>query len=231
METGSQAPQPISVLIAVAVRLYRDGLARALNEQKHLRLAGTVATSLEAQEAVRALQPQVVLIDVAVGDALGLMRTLRAEQPKSRILALAVQEEISSILDYAEAGAHGFVTANGSITDLVKAIESTAAGELLCSPRIAADLLRRATQSTRQQTHPFVGRSFTLREQEVLSLLQEGRSNKEIASALHIAEATVKNHVHHLLEKLQVTTRTQAAVASPSQSRATGRSRLSSRAA
>jgi two-component system nitrate/nitrite response regulator NarL len=231
VETDVQDPKPISVLIAVAVRLYREGLCRALGEQKQLRIAGTASTPSEAQEAVRALQPHVVLIDVAVDNALALMRVLRAEQPRSRILALAVQEEISSILDYAEAGAHGFVTANGSMTDLVNAIESTAAGELLCSPRIAADLLRHATQSTRQQPQPLSGRSFTLREQEVLSLLQEGRSNKEIASALHIAEATVKNHVHHLLEKLQVTTRTQAAVASPSQSRATGRSSLSPRAA
>jgi two-component system nitrate/nitrite response regulator NarL len=220
METASQEPRPISVLIAVAVRLYRDGLARALAEQKHLRLAGNVATSVEAQEAVRALQPHVVLIDVGFADVIPLMRTLHAEQPKSRILALAVQEEISSILDYAEAGAHGFVTANGSMTDLIKAIESTAAGGLICSPRIAADLLRRATQTTRQPSDPSIRRSFTTREQEVLSLLQKGRSNKEIASALHIAEATVKNHVHHLLEKLQVTTRTQAAVASPSQSSA-----------
>jgi two-component system nitrate/nitrite response regulator NarL len=220
METASQEPRPISVLIAVAVRLYRDGLARALAEQKHLRLAGNVATSVEAQEAVRALQPHVVLIDVGFADVIPLMRTLHAEQPKSRILALAVQEEISSILDYAEAGAHGFVTANGSMTDLIKAIESTAAGELICSPRIAADLLRRATQTTRQPSDPSIRRSFTTREQEVLSLLQKGRSNKEIASALHIAEATVKNHVHHLLEKLQVTTRTQAAVANPSQSSA-----------
>jgi two-component system nitrate/nitrite response regulator NarL len=220
METASQEPRPISVLIAVAVRLYRDGLARALAEQKHLRLAGNVATSVEAQEAVRALQPHVVLIDVGFADVIHLMRTLHAEQPKSRILALAVQEEISSILDYAEAGAHGFVTANGSMTDLIKAIESTAAGELICSPRIAADLLRRATQTTRKPSDPSIRRSFTTREQEVLSLLQKGRSNKEIASALHIAEATVKNHVHHLLEKLQVTTRTQAAVASPSQSSA-----------
>ena len=222
-EGNDEQARLITVLIAVGVRLYRDGLAKVLGEHRQLRLVGTVATSAQAQEAVLALRPDVVVIDVAVGDALGLMRTLRAERPESRILALAVQEEVSSILDYAEAGADGFVTANGSITDLVRAIESTAAGELLCSPRIAGDLLRSATQRMKQQTEQCIGRGFTAREQQVLSLLKQGRSNKEIASALHIAEATVKNHVHHLLEKLQVATRTQAAVASSSPARAVGR--------
>ena len=212
-----ESSAPISIVVAVAVRLYRDGLARMLSEHRHLRLAGTAATAAEAEAAVLALRPDVVVIDVAVGDVFGLMRTLRAQQLDTRILAFAVQEEVSSILTYAEAGADGFVTANGSMIDLVRAIESTAAGELLCSPRMAADLLHRAAQRLKQQTDPGAGPSFTAREQEVLSLLKQGRSNKEIASRLHIAEATVKNHVHHLLEKLHVATRTQAAVASPAQ--------------
>jgi two-component system, NarL family, nitrate/nitrite response regulator NarL len=165
-----------------------------------------------------------VVIDVTLGDVFGLMRTLRAEQPDTRILAFAVEEEVSSILTYAEAGADGFVTANGSMTDLVRAIESTAAGELLCSPRMAADRLQRAAQKMKHQTEQIAGCSFTAREQQVLSLLKQGRSNKEIASRLHIAEATVKNHVHHLLEKLHVSTRTQAAVAGPAQVGREGRS-------
>ena len=75
------------------------------------------------------------------------------------------------------------------MTDLVRAIESTAAGELLCSPRMAADLLHRAAQKMKQQTEQIAGRSFTAREQEVLSLLKQGRSNKEIASRPHFAQA------------------------------------------
>ena len=214
MERDGEDLQPISVLIAVAVRLYRDGLAGALREHKHLRIAGTAATSLDAHAAVRALQPDVVVVDVSLDDVVGLMRALRAEEPQSHILAFAVQEDISTILEYAEAGADGFVTANASIVELIEAIKRTAAGELLCSPRIAAELLRHAAQRTRQQAGCDVARLLTVREQQVFSLLKQGRTNKQIATALHTAEATVKNHVHHILEKLHVTTRSQAAATS-----------------
>jgi DNA-binding NarL/FixJ family response regulator len=219
MEIGTDRIRPISILIAAAVRLYRDGLAAALGEHKHLQLVGTAATSLDAQAAVGALQPDVIVVDVALEDACGLMRTLRLERTNSRILAFAVEERISAILEYAEAGADGFVTANAGAAELTEAIERTAAGELLCSPRIAAQLLCRATQRTTQQPEQADTRLFTTREQQVFSLVKQGLSNKEIARALLIAEATVKNHVHHVLEKLQVATRTQAATASPSQLR------------
>jgi DNA-binding NarL/FixJ family response regulator len=230
MEPVENARAPITILIVVAVRLYRDGLAATLGAQQHLRIRGTAKTPLEAQAAVRDLQPDVVIIDVSLEDVLSLMRALRAECSKSRILALAVREEITAILDYAEAGADGFVTASDSVAELVEAIEKTAAGELLCSPRIAAQLLRRAAHQASRSAEHAVGQILTSREHQVFALLKQGHSNKEIASALTIAEATVKNHVHHVLEKLQVTTRSQAAVAGPPL-RASLRNRISSRRA
>jgi two-component system, NarL family, nitrate/nitrite response regulator NarL len=214
MESGTERPKPISILIAVSVRLYRDGLAATLSEQKHLRVAGTAGTSLDGQLAARALQPDVVVVDVSLTDALSLIRTLRAEQPISRILAFAVEEDICTILEYAEAGADGFVSTNCSAIELTEAIERTAAGELLCSPRIAADLLRSAAQRVREHTRWDVNTLLTGREQQVFTLLKIGRCNKEIARALGISQATVKNHVHQVLKKLQVTTRSQAAATS-----------------
>src|SRR3954463_11538083 len=138
MEQALNTRAPITLLIAVAVRLYRDGLAVVLQAQSHLRVVGTAATPLDAQAAGRKLAPHVVIVDVSMDGAMDLMRAVRAESPRSRILAFAVQEEIEAILDYAQAGADGFVTANGSIPELVEAIERTAAGELLCSPLMAA---------------------------------------------------------------------------------------------
>jgi len=212
MDANLHTSDPITILIAVAVRLYREGLAATLNAQQHLRIEGIAGTSLEARAAVRALQPSVVIVDVALEDVLSLMHDLRAENPKSRILAFAVREEITAILNYAEAGADGFVTANSSVADLIEAIERTAAGELLCSPRIAAQLLRHAAHQ-RTPSGEAAGPFLTNREQQVFSLLKRGLSNKEIGTTLHIAEATVKNHVHHVLEKLQVSTRGQAVAA------------------
>jgi len=207
MVTGSSTP--ISILIAVGVRLYREGLAASLNAQQHIRVEGTVATVIEARTAVNELNPAVLIIDVSLPDVCGAMRTIREEAPRCHILAFGVRDDIQAILDYAEAGADGFVDTNASISELVEAIERSAAGELLCSPKIAAQLLRRVAD----QPDPSIehgGANLTIREQQVLSSLRQGLSNKEIANVLGIAEATVKNHVHHLLEKLQVSSRTQA---------------------
>jgi len=209
MEQAGNTRDPITLLIAVSVRLYRDGLAAVLHAQSHLRVVGTAATPLDAQAAGHNLAPHVVIVDVLMDGALDLIRAVRAESPRCRILAFAVREEIEAILDYAQAGADGFVTANGSIPELVEAIERTAAGELLCSPRMAAQLLRRAAHEA-SRSGDGAGYNLTGRELQVFSLLKQGRTNKEIAVGLNIAEATVKNHVHHLLEKLHVSTRGQA---------------------
>ena len=209
----NHASAVITILIAISVRLYREGLATTLNSKPHLRVESTVGTPLEAQAALRELQPDVVIVDVALDEGPGLIRALRAANATSHIIAFAVREDVSTIIEYAAAGADGFVTANGSVAELVEAIERVAAGELLCSPRIAAQLLRRAAHQTRRSPDVVAGPILTSREEQVFALLKQGQSNKEIASTLNIAEATVKNHVHHVLEKLQVNTRGQAAAA------------------
>ena len=213
MLASNHAGAAITILIAISVRLYREGLATTLTSKPHFRVESTVGTPLEAQAALRELQPDVVIVDVALDDGPGLIRTLRAENATSHIIAFAVREDVSTIIEYAAAGADGFVTANGSVAELVEAIERVAAGELLCSPRIAAQLLRRAAHQTARSSEFVASPILTSREEQVFALLKQGQSNKEIASTLNIAEATVKNHVHHVLEKLQVSTRGQAAAA------------------
>ena len=212
MDAATRPCKKITILVAVSVRLYRDGLATMLNTQQFLSIEGTAGTTQEAVDAVRVLQPDIAIIDVSLDDVLELMRALRTQSPRTGILAFAVREDITAILRYAEAGADGFVTGNSSVADLVQAIERTAAGELLCSPRIAAQLLRQAAHRLDHVKQP-TGAILTGREEQVFSLLKQGRSNKEIANSLRIAEATVKNHVHHVLEKLKVTTRGKAAAA------------------
>lgn len=225
---AADVPRPrIRMLIVIDVRLYREGLAAALSAHGCLQVVGTTGSRAGAILAVQQLQPDLVIVDVALVEALDLMRDLRAQTPTTRIVAFAVDEEISAILDCAEAGAAGFVTANASIDELVMGIERTIAGELLCSPRMAAELLHRAAnRSDRQVTPPPATDVLTRREKEVLAFVREGLSNKEIAVALNIAEATVKHHVHHLLEKLQVPTRGQAAAhALPTSGRVSVRTR------
>jgi DNA-binding NarL/FixJ family response regulator len=231
MDGDRDLREPIRILIAVEVRLYRDGVAAALNARDHLRVVGTAGTPLDTEAGVRDLQPDVIIVDASFPDVDVLLSTLRAQCSKSRILALAVREDIASILHCAEAGADGFVTTHGAVQDLAEAIERTAAGELLCSPRIAAQLLRRAAHLASRPTEHAVQPVLTNREQQVFAALKQGRSNKEIANALTIAEATVKNHVHHVLEKLQVATRGQAAAVSAPPLKATLRRRAASQRA
>jgi|SRR5579872_1084380 len=208
MDADATPSKQITLLVAVTVRLYREGLAAALSAHSALSVAGTAASPPEALAVVRECRPDVAIIDISFDDAVELIRAVRVESASTGVLAFAVREDITTILEYAEAGAQGFVTAQGSIADLVEAIERTVAGELLCSPRLAAQLLRRAAH---RKPSVVPADRLTIREGQVFSLLRQGQTNKEIASSLNISEATVKNHVHHLLSKLHVSTRGQAA--------------------
>jgi two-component system, NarL family, nitrate/nitrite response regulator NarL len=200
------------VFIVADVRLYREGLAGKLSSSPGLVVIGTSASRADAREQAGILRPDVILIDVATSESLELIHDLRAEGHSSKILAFAVADGSADILECAEAGAAGYVTAEASIEDLVTAIERITRAELACSPRVAAQLFNRIAERRDQWAgHPLHATSLTTREHQVLNGISKGHSNKEIGQTLNIAESTVKNHVHHVLEKLHVTTRAQAA--------------------
>ena len=198
-----------SVFVVADVRIYRDGLAESLSTQPQLIVLGTSASRADARERVCQLRPDVVLVDVATRESLELISDLRAGPVDSRVLALAVEESAPDIIQCAEAGAAGYVSAEASMAELVKAIGRITDGELMCPPQIAAKLFGRISHA---EPLPAGSQKLTSRERQVLGCIRQGHSNKEIAQTLHISEATVKNHVHHVLEKLAVTTRAQAAV-------------------
>lgn len=209
---GSRCDAGISVLIVADVRLYREGLASSLASRDHLLMIATCASRTDALARVRDVGADVVVVDMATRESLELIGDLRREAVPTKILAFAVEEVTSDILDCAEAGAAGYVTADASIDDLVAAIERITHEELVCSPRVAAKLFRRVSERHDQWVPGAPPASMlTSRERQVLDFIRQGHSNKEIARKLNIAEPTVKNHVHHLLEKLKVATRAQAA--------------------
>jgi two-component system nitrate/nitrite response regulator NarL len=214
----SSSAGSIHVVLVVEVRLYREGLAAAL-PNAGVTLAGTASNRSDARASVQKLQPDAVVVDVGMPEAFELMRELRADIPDARLIAFGVDEDVSAVIRCAEAGAAGYVTVNGGIDDLVGAIEHAVDGQLLCSPRIAAALFSRVGDRSRQVLAPDVDAALTSREHQVLTLLRQRLSNKEIAVTLNISEPTVKNHVHNLLEKLHVASRTQAASYLPSRMR------------
>jgi two-component system, NarL family, nitrate/nitrite response regulator NarL len=196
------------VLILAEVGVYRDGLARLLARDRRFEVVGVAAGVREALAVLDEVGPDVVLLDMPAGAS--AVRALVAAAPQVKVVVLAVPEVERDVLVFAEAGAAGYVAREGSIEDLVAAVESVSRGEVLCSPEIAATLLRRVGALARERAEPIAGR-LTARQLEVLRLIEEGRSNKEIARALSIELPTVKNHVHSILEKLNVHRRTEAA--------------------
>ena len=201
----------ITAVVVAEVRFYRDGLAQLLAHRQGFVVAATARGPEEALAAIREHGPDVVLL--ALGDATGssLVQEIVAEAPSSSVVALGVAEEEDDILALAEAGVAGYVTTDGSADDVLAAVESVARGETLCSPRIAATLLRRIAALTQERRARPDDARLTARERQVLGLIEQGLSNKEIARGLCIEVATVKNHVHNILEKLQVKRRGEAA--------------------
>jgi DNA-binding NarL/FixJ family response regulator len=230
MVAGRVAATAIRLVIVADVRLYCDGLAAVLPRDRLL-VVGTADSRATASAIVQAASPDVVLVDVATAEAFDLMRQLRTDPPPVGIIAFGVGDDISTIVECAEAGAIAYVPATAAVEELVATVECAVAGELRCPPKVAGELFRRAGDrsravaiSTRGADEPVL----TGRQRQVHAMLRQSLSNKEIAVALNISEATVKNHVHKILEKLQVPTRVKAATCLPRPKRAALRSQSGS---
>jgi DNA-binding NarL/FixJ family response regulator len=200
----------LRVLIVSETRLYREGLAELLSRRDSLQVIGTATRAEEALLQSWELNPEVVVLDQALPDSLLLTRKLVQARPEIRVVALGLPDSEESVLTFAEAGVAGYVPRDGSVQDLVDAVQRAARGELHCSPQLAGTLIRRlAWRAAAGANLPAT--PLTARESEIVRLIDEGLSNKEIAVRLGIEVATVKNHVHNLLEKLRVHRRGEAA--------------------
>jgi len=207
----------IRVAIVADIRLYREGLARVLERQPNISVVATAATSDGSLAPLLQLGPDVILIDKAMPDSLAAMRRVAVAAPGAKVVSLSVREgegegeDDRDVLASAEAGAIAYVPREASLEDLVAVIECAVRGEAVCSPRVAGALLRRIAALATDGRSDRVPARLTKREREIMGLIDEGLSNKEIAKRLRIEVATVKNHVHNILEKLQVHRRGEAA--------------------
>ncbi|MCW3065677.1 MAG: putative NarL family two-component response regulator [Solirubrobacterales bacterium] len=197
----------IRVLVVASVRLYRDGLAEALVRDDRVEVVGVAATLDEAVAVLRESAPDTVVLDVGTAGC-AAARELTTVFRGLRVVALAVTEAPADVVEWAEAGAAGFVTHEGTVADLLAVIVGASHNELVCSPRAAGALLRRVRILAAGSTGDV---PLTPREVEIARLVEKGLTNKEIATALQIELPTVKNHVHRILEKLGVRRRAEAA--------------------
>jgi DNA-binding NarL/FixJ family response regulator len=203
------------VLIVDDNTLYREYLAGAVIA--HALVNPSVAWDLPSLiTAIENTKPRVILLNMATRDSTMLLRRALKLSPTVRVIVLGMSEDDESeIVACAEAGVAGYHLRTESLGDLLVLIRKVAAGESLCSPRVSAILLRRLS-ALASQRQPAAGKELVLtaREVQILKMLELGLSNRDIADQLCIAVHTVKNHVHSLLTKLDVSTRAQAAALS-----------------
>jgi DNA-binding NarL/FixJ family response regulator len=201
----------IRVLILSDIRLYREGLMELLGRRDDIAVVGTATTWADGEPQIAALQPDVVLLDMAIPDSDAVARMACRMAPSSRIVALGVHEIEGDLVRCAEAGIAGYVRRDGSLQDLIASVESASRGEWRSSAEVMAQLLRRLARLTAERSGSDQEAPLTGRERQIVNLIERGLSNKEIAHALGIEVATVKNHVHNLLEKFHVHRRSEAA--------------------
>ena len=206
----SATVQPLRVFVLSDVRLYSEGLAALLAAEPSILVVGAGALDSGTRPRIVEANPHILLVDATALRHVEFIREVRAAVPGALIVACGVSEEREEIIACAEHGAAGYVARDASADDLVKVVRSVERGELPCSPRIAAMLFRRMAMPIRDGRID-LGQPLTARERQVTALIDRGMSNKEIAASLGIELATVKNHVHHILEKLDVRRRSAAA--------------------
>ena len=172
------------MLVVCGVRLYREGLSYTLSHRAAPRIQ-VVATAANAAEAIRMAlthRPHLALLDSALPDSVLVAREIVRQVPETRVLVLAINESDDNVIAIAEAGVYGYLPHDGSHEDLIAAIERAARGEVLCPPSIVASLFRRMALMAGERATGAALPGLTVREQEIVLLLGEGVSNKEIAS-------------------------------------------------
>ena len=201
---------PITILVVDDHAVVREGLRAFLGLQDGFEIVGEAADGEEALEQAERLDPDVILMDLVMPgrDGVSAMQTLKRRASRSRVIVLTSFLEDDRLLPALEAGAAGYLLKNSQPAELARAVRAAHAGEAVIDPTVAARLVQALADRPRSGALD----DLTTRERDVLVLIAQGRSNKRIALELGISEKTVKTHVGHVLAKLDVTDRTQAAV-------------------
>jgi two-component system nitrate/nitrite response regulator NarL len=209
------APGPaIRIVIVTDVCLFSEGLAQILGNRPDLEVIASARPGQEILAFIQESSPDAVLVDAATVRASNIASCLAASvgQRKVPVVAFAISEEDEEeVIACVEAGVSGFVARTATVEELASVLISAVHGELRCPPRLTSIVFRRMARLAVGRPSLPDQRGLTQREGEIAALIESGLSNKEIALRLGIEVATVKNHVHSLLEKLRVRRRAEAA--------------------
>ena len=211
-EAGAQAP--VRIFLLDDHEVVRRGVRDLLEAEPDLVVVGEAGTAEQALARVPALRPQVAVLDVRLpdGDGIGVCRELRSRMPELACLMLTSFDDEEALLDAIMAGASGYVLKQIRGSDLVTAVRTVASGQSMLDPGATTRLMARLRGEVNEEQQPQVLAGLTAREREILALIGEGLTNRQIGQRLFLAEKTVKNHISRLLAKLGVERRVQAAV-------------------
>lgn len=200
----------IRVLLVDDHPLFRQGVAYTLSREPDITVAGEAASGKQALSLARSLVPDVVLLDITMpaGDGLTTAAQLSQEVPSAHIIMLTASEDGDDLVTAMKVGARGYVVKGAGASEVVTAVRAVAAGDAYITPKMAGNLLLEMTQ--RPAENPLD--DLTEREREVLELLAQGLTNREIGLQLSLAEKTVKHYVSSVLQKLHVRSRVEAAL-------------------
>jgi DNA-binding NarL/FixJ family response regulator len=217
--SGTDGPRPRSPVIAVVLiednRLLREGLEAMIRSQPGLEFVGSSSNAEEALRVVYEASPDVVLVDFGLEDhdSLTLTATVRTEVPEARVIVMGILPLQEDVANFVQAGASGFIMKDASFDEFFATIRAVAGGAEVLPPALTNTLFSQIARGTVSGNSASLLESVRLtgREREVVELLGEGLSNKEIAARLQIAVHTVKSHVHNVLEKLALRSRLEVA--------------------
>lgn len=205
----------IRILLIEDNRILREGIVATLNRQKDVSVVAISEGSEKTWPKARDFKPQVVLLDVSLQsrNSLEVVRLAKKEFPAVKIIGMGLIPAQSDIMEFVQAGAEGFILKSASVAEVIGTIRAVASGQTVLPPTMAGSLFSQVAEHAHAKGKRNLKSAMrmTVREKEVIALIVEGMSNKQIADKLSIAIFTVKSHVHNIMEKLALHTRLQIA--------------------
>jgi DNA-binding NarL/FixJ family response regulator len=195
----------IKVLIVDDQALICDGIAKLLEGEKDIEVVGKAYSGEEAIEKAEKLNPDIILMDIRMPgiDGISATKAIRAKNPSIQVIAISVYEEDELIMQMFQAGAVGYILKDISLDNLIKAIKNVYKGTTMINPKISRKLLGMISSDNKECA------TLTPKEVEILREVARGKSNKEIAEELYLSESTVKSHLSHIFQKLDMKSRSE----------------------
>jgi DNA-binding NarL/FixJ family response regulator len=204
----------IRIIIIEDNRVLRDGLTAMLNGQPDMHVVATIGSGNNVLQKASETKPHVILLDVGLKNynELSVVESVRKNLPEAKVIGMGFVPSQSDIVEFVSAGASGFILKDASVKEFLNTIQSVARGEKVLPPSLTDSLFSHIVElEVKKKGVTAVAVRMTKREREIIVLIADGLSNKEIAQRLNIATHTVKSHVHNVMEKLALHTRLQIA--------------------